>query len=452
MKKHTYRSEPIQKVRMAEVIPLLEGGCIVAIDVAKEKYMVALARRSGETVKLVRFEHPRETRDFLALVQALQAGLGADRVTAAMEPTGTYGDAVRHQLALRNVPVEMLSPKSVHDSRELFDGVQSLHDAKSAVIVARLCGMGLGSQWKRAEDGRVQMRALVERRAHEDGVAQVCFGRLEGLLARHWPELGRWLDIREHRSAQELLVKYGSPTALAGDEEGARRLLHKVSRGRFSEELKAGVVNDARETLGVPATERERKYIQALAEEALETSRKAAGCEHEMHEHGQADSEFVVLEKWMGTYTAAVMTAFCPPSQYTSASQMEKACGLNLREKSSGEHKGRLMITKRGPGLVRQVLYMFALRMLQSSPVVEEWYRRREGYTAKTKKRAVIAVMRKLVRATFHVAKGEAFEPEKLFDVKKLEIKPREEKKRVFEVRTKPRAIARGRKPSRATA
>jgi hypothetical protein len=31
--------------------------------------------------------------------------------------------------------------------------------------------------------------------------------------------------------------------------------------------------------------------------------------------------------------------------------------GLNLRERSSGEKKGRLTITKRGPGQVRKLLY-----------------------------------------------------------------------------------------------
>jgi hypothetical protein len=47
---------------VAELLPLLAVGCIVAIDVAKMKIMVALATVAGEVVKLFRFEHRRKQR------------------------------------------------------------------------------------------------------------------------------------------------------------------------------------------------------------------------------------------------------------------------------------------------------------------------------------------------------------------------------------------------------
>src|SRR5262249_30094105 len=136
--------------------------------------------------------------------------------------------------------------------------------------------------------------------------------------------------------------------------------------------------------------------------------------------------------------------------QYASARQLEKACGLNLREKSSGEHRGRLSITKRGPGVVRQVLFMFALRMIQKSPAVHAWYMRRRGYLEDSKQRAIVAVMRKLVRALFRVAKGEAFDESKLFDLRRLDLEaiPTRPKKEVTP-RTTPRSIARGTKRAR---
>ena len=71
---------------------------------------------------------------------------------------------------------------------------------------------------------------------------------------------------------------------------------------------------------------------------------------------------FRYLQPFCGTYTAAVLVTMCDPCQYASARQLEKACGLNLREKSSGEHRGQMSITKRGPSLVRQLLYLLALR------------------------------------------------------------------------------------------
>lgn len=452
MKKHTYRTVGLQDVRVAEILPLLSEGCLVAIDVAKQRIVVALATSTGDVVKLFRFEHPTETRSFLELVTMLASSVGPGRLKIAMEPTGTYGDALRYQLgtALR-LPVIMLSPKRTHDSQAIFDGVSSLHDPKSAVLIAKLCAMQLGNEWQAPEPWRMQLRALVERRRHQREFEERCQGRLEALLARHWPEFGRWLDAREQKSALELLIEFGGPAEVHERKQEARAFLHRASRGRFSAELCDGVVSEAGATLGQPMLSEEREHLSALAREARKALQDAEMLEEKMHELGRSSSAFVALEQWMGTWTAAVLVTLCNPSQYASASQLEKACGLNVREKSSGEHKGRLSITKRGPGLVRQVLYLFALRAIQQRPAVRAWYERRQGYTSESKKRAVIAVMRKLIRAAFHVAKSEPFEEAKLFDLRRLKVDGAQEnqaKKRPKQ-RTQARTIARGTKRER---
>ena len=49
-----------------------------------------------------------------------------------MEPSGTYGDALRALFVEAGVWVYRISPKRVHDAAEIYDGVPSLHDAKAA--------------------------------------------------------------------------------------------------------------------------------------------------------------------------------------------------------------------------------------------------------------------------------------------------------------------------------
>jgi transposase len=450
-RKRTYRAEAVEQVRIEALLPLLVAGCIVALDVAKQKFLVALATLTGEVVKLFRFEHPTETRKFLEVVTALRAGVEPGKLKVAMEPTGTYGDAIRHQLVGAAVPVWMVSPKRTHDSQELFDNVRSLHDPKSAVLVAKLCGMGLASEWKTPSETRTRLRALVELRQHERRHQEMCFGRIESVLARHWPEFGRWMDVREQKSALRLLATYSSPTSVQAEPEVVRSFLREVSRARLSAETMAGVIADARTTLGVPMLQEQERLLRTLATHALDAGRRCDDLERDMHELAKHDDVFARLSSWMGTYTAAVVVTLCDPSQYANARQLEKACGLNLREKSSGEHQGRLSITKRGPGLVRQVLYLFALRMIQESSAVRAWYMRRRGFTDESKLRAVVAVIRKLVRALFHVAKGAAFEEGKLFDLRRLDldaVKTTVQKKEVTP-RTTPRAIARGTKRTR---
>jgi transposase len=430
-KKHTYKAEAVERVRIEELLPLLAAGCIVALDVAKQKFVAALATLAGEVVKLFRFEHPTETHKFLSIVAALRAGVERGKLKVAMEPTGTYGDAIRHQLVKEDVAVWMVSPKRTHDSQELFDGVRSLHDPKSAVLVAKLCAMNLATQWQPPEPTRRQLRALTELRGHEQGNEERCYGRLEAALARHWPEFGRRMDVRSQKSALRLLSAYPSPAHVWANPDAIVSFLQKASRGNLSTELVQGLIADAKESLGVPMVDEEEHYVRRLATEALEMRQHIDQIEVQMSEHAQDDAVLVRLMAWMGVFTATVIITFCDPRQYATARQLEKACGLNLREKSSGEHVGRLSITKRGPGLVRKVLYLFALRMIHGSSVCRAWYKRRRGYTEDSKQRAVVAVMRKLVRAIFHVAKGNEFDERKLFDVRRLDLEGDEAKRKL---------------------
>ena len=444
-RKRTYQAVPVEEVRLEEVLPMLITlGCIVALDVAKEKFVAALATAAGEIVKLFRFKHPTETSKFLELVTRLKAQVPPEQLKVAMEPTGTYGDAVRHQLFASGVPVWMVSPKRTHDGQALFDNVQSLHDPKSAVLVAKLCAMGLASEWTPPSDMRRRLRALVELRAHHQQQRERCFGRLEARQARHWPELGRWMDVRVQKSALRLLEAHGGPAPTQEKPDETRSLLVTESRGRLSKELIEGVITEARTTSGVPPVPEEASLVRHLAAEALELERRIDEIDAQLAAVGSDDEGFARLQTWMGTYTAAVIVTHCDPRQYANARQLEKACGLNLREKSSGEHRGRLSIAKRGPALVRQVLYLFALRMIRASDVVRAWYMRRRGYTEDSKQRAVVAVMRKVVKAMFHVARGKEFDASKLFDTRRLEVVPQTTTARnTFTSRTTPRSIAR---------
>jgi hypothetical protein len=65
---------------------------------------------------------------------------------------------------------------------------------------------------------------------------------------------------------------------------------------------------------------------------------------------------------------------------------------------------------------------MAALRLLKDDPVAAAWCRARKGYIAELKIKAVVALMRKLARALWHVARGASFDSSKLFDTRRLEL------------------------------
>lgn len=69
---------------MGLLVPLLLGGCIVALDVAKEKFVAAVATIAGEVLKLVRFRHPEQTLAFVRMVENLHRQVDG-KVQVAMD-------------------------------------------------------------------------------------------------------------------------------------------------------------------------------------------------------------------------------------------------------------------------------------------------------------------------------------------------------------------------------
>ena len=89
--------------------------------------------------------------------------------------------------------------------------------------------------------------------------------------------------------------------------------------------------------------------------------------------------------------------------------------GLNLAERSSGRYQGRLRISKRGSARSRQWLYFAALRLVQRGDV-RPWYEAKKAGNEGDARRVVVAVMRKLVVALYHVGvRKEEFDPRRLF-------------------------------------
>ena len=100
---------------------------------------------------LVKWVHPQETMALLAHLSALAQ---VAQVEVVMEPSGTYGDALRWQLTRRGLGVWRMGPKRVHDAAEVYDGVPSLHDAKAAYLIGRLHWQGVSRPWREADAER----------------------------------------------------------------------------------------------------------------------------------------------------------------------------------------------------------------------------------------------------------------------------------------------------------
>lgn len=411
MKKHSYYSKEINKINWNKIKEQLAGeGIAFAIDVAKEKQFALLVNKDASLSALVRWQHPEETPMLLNALKSLSCP-----VVVIQESTGTYGDALRFQFTKLGFDIHQASAKRVHDAKEVYDGVPSLHDAKAATIIARFYRDGLTKPWQELTLEERELNALRREFDMHQGQYQRNQNRLEAYLSRHWPEVSYLLDLNSV-TLEQLLITYGSPEQVAANAHKAAREMAHASRHQLTQEKINKVIESAKSTLGVPCIEAERIYLQALAKE-MEHSRIQGRCARKALEAKiDSDEELFELGSVIGKVTTAVLLSLhLDPRKYYCPHSYQKAIGLNLKEKSSGRYVGQLKLTKRGSSKARQYLYFAALRLLQRDPIVKKWYLGKVDPKAKNK--TVIAVMRKLSKALWHVARGHKFDASMLFSV-----------------------------------
>ena len=209
---------------------------------------------------------------------------------------------------------------------------------------------------------------------------------------------------------------YGSPQQVALHKREAEHLMKKVSRNMLNPEKIRQVIDSASTTLGVPCTNAETHLLQAIAQEMMHSRVEQKRAKEALENVIGQEGKLTHMAKLIGRVTTAILLSLhLDPRDYHCAQSYLKALGLNLKEKSSGRYVGQLKITKRGSGKARQYLYFAALRLIQSCPTAKQWYENKK--TPKAKNKAVIAVMRKLAGGLWHVARGEAYAPTKLFNV-----------------------------------
>ena len=423
MKKNLYRTVSIKKVDEEKLLRSLDGGkrIVVGVDVAKTDFVAGLAKEDGEIDLTVKWEHPCETREFVELLKRMKQKLGI-AFDVAMEPSGTYGDSLRYELGKEGFTVFLVSPKRSHDAAEVFDGVPSWHDAKSASIITQLHLAGRSKVWEnelereRELKSKLNVMKMYDEQFHQD------WNRLEATMARYWPEV-MFLMGYDSVAFLSLLMTYGGPEGISAAGEEAKKYM-KVIGGHFlSDEKVEQVIASTKGSLGVPMLKGEKEELQELAGDMLRAQRAAHEARCAVERLSESDPVTREVGKVVGKTTAAVIvTSVGDPTRYDSAEAFQKGMGLNLKEKSSGTHKGVLKITKRGPSAARQYMYLAVLRLIRTDEIIRAWYIKKVKRDGGKKGKALTAVMRKLAKALWHVAQGAVFDASKLFDVRRLDL------------------------------
>jgi len=404
----------VNRIELASWLPdRCETVVHAGLDVGKESIFCTLRWGADDFDRPWRVRNPFDVARFAELLRAVGHGR---RLIVALEPTGTYGDALRQALQRAGLAVHRVSPKNASDYAEVFDGVPSQHDGKDAAVIAELAAQGRSWPWPMRAPTEVEQELAYQVDWLDGQRRQMMLwsGRVEALLSRHWPEATRIVPLTSG-TLLRCLAKYGGPRGLAAAPAALERVQgwggHYLSAAKAS-----ALVDSARRTAGVTMgrwdEERLRRYAQQIQQGRGEI-RVAWRRLRELTRHHPA---IRAMGEVVGVPTACVLwVELGDPSAYHCGPAYRKAMGLNLAERSSGQWQGKLKISKRGSSRVRRWLYLAAWRWVKTEPV-RSWYLRQKVRRRGEGKPALVGVMRKLALALYRVGgRGEAFDRSQLY-------------------------------------
>jgi transposase len=424
-----YRAVPVKTATLRFLKYVARRSVIhVGIDIGKNKLYVVIRWRAPRAKHVV-YEQPwfvENPNEISELTQKLRKIAKQNPTVIGIESTGTYGDPLRQALADAGLSVHQVRTKATHDYAEVFDGVPSQHDGKDATIIAELLAQGKAKEWNFREptEEENEMKYIVAKITDSHKDLTRLRGKLEGLLARHWPEITKILPLTSI-TLLKLLKQYGGPHKLQSDSE-AVATIRRFSFGTVAGKRGERIIECAKSTNGVRQMAWDCRHVTDIATRMLDIRKETNRYKKRLAELiDMSCVELQRMSKLLGVPTAAVV--WCnigAPHYYHCADAWIKAMGLNLVERSSGEYQSTVHISKRGDSETRRWLYMSALRWVQESPV-KQWYQRKKEQTGKkirgeenkrTGGKALIAVMRKLMKGIWHaLVHDDAFETEKLF-------------------------------------
>lgn len=418
-KSRAYRAATVKQISFEAIITHGPAGEVTAgLDIGKHEIFAVLRWNDGTFLRPWKFKNPTEIR---ALVQLLRNVAKERTLRVAMESTGTYGDALRQALTDAQLDVQRVSGKATHDYAEIFDGVPSQHDGKDAAVIAELAALGKSWPWpyRSEKDQDAEMAYWVDWLDAQQQIGMMWLGRLESLLARHWPEATALLELTS-ATLLEALAYYGGPIKLTADEAAAQRLAGWGGAMLKTKKIEQ-VIQSALGTVGVRQNARDIQRMQRYAGMALAAYRQTQEARRMLKRLAKKNETIRRQAEAVGAATACVLwVALGDPKDYHCGEAYRKAMGLNLKEQSSGKHKGKLKITKRGPSIVRRWLYFAAMRASQD-PNVRRWYEAKKAKDTAQAKVALIGITRKLALALYSVGvRGEPFQAWRLFPGRSL--------------------------------
>lgn len=388
---------------------------VVGVDIGGSTHFArAFDFRGFELVKkVIQFNNSREGFEaFHEWIVDLANKHEKNKVIVGFEPTGHYWFSLGDFLKANKLEMAVVNPYHVKRSKELDDNNPSKSDRKDPKTIAML-----------VKDGRFLVPYLPEGVYRELRDTMEHRGRLVRRLTDINNRVKRWIHIRfpeffkvfkkwTGKAALITLQAFPTPdqilkTGIDGIVEAWRKEIKRAVGYKHAKRL----IEAAHTTIGLTDGLAGAKLeIQCLLDDYESVMKKLEDTDLLVKDlvSQVPNAEKLYAIKGVGmTAIANFIAAVGNIQRFDDAKQIQKLFGLNIRENSSGKHKGQTTITKRGRSDGRKGLFQVALVLSAINPEFRElhkYYKNREKNPLK-KMQSLVVLCNKIIRIFFALLK-----------------------------------------------
>jgi transposase len=322
-----------------------------------------------------------------------------------------------------------VNPYHTKQAKELNDNSQTKSDPKDALVIAHLIRNGNYFDTYLPEAEYAELRLLNTERQRIMKELNRANNTLIAMLDEFFPEYSTIWGNVTCQTSLALLRKYVFPLEiLATQQEKLLEDIKCASNGtegvKLAEKMRIAASHSVGVTEGLKSA---RLRINNLIDDMEHYGKKKVVVEAEMETVMNALELGEVLQSIPGIgsiISAAFVGEVGDVSRFDNWKQVRSLAGLNLVENSSGQHKGKTKVSKRGRPYLRHMLYLAGECGCRNNPEMNGYYQylRKRKSNQLSGNQAFVATGLKIMRIMFHLAKtGEKYDPSKALGTVRLQ-------------------------------
>jgi transposase len=396
---------------------------VIGIDIAKETHVARAVNFRG--IEIGRHISFRNSDDgftkLLHWYHKLQESHGYTSVLIGLEPTGHYWFSLADWLTARHIELVLVNPLTTKRNKENRDNSQSKNDVKDALVIADAVCRGFYSLYTPNEAIYQRLRTIMNNRESWSKDLAHIKNRMYRWIDINFPEYGKIFKDWTIPRSIATLKSFPLPIdlkALSAEEIITGWRMHMKRAGGSSGLQKAALLlAESRRSIGRTTCEQEeRQNLKYLLEDYEKLAARLKEIEQEILKLLDMIPDITTpLRSIKGLSTlfiAAILAGTGDLRNYTHGNQILSHAGLNLAEDSSGKHKGKIVISKRGRRQLRKYLYLAVVHLVTNNPAFRSWHDHNVQVKKMKKNRSIFKLIGKLARILIGISRSKGhFDP-----------------------------------------